>query len=71
MEIDGAVLALLWLTLYDGFRASNSFNWATMNGPYEKGFICDPVNMTKSVVLAAEGLQKAEELLKALFTRQL
>jgi hypothetical protein len=37
---------------------------------YEKGLICDPVNKTKSVVLTDEGLQKAEELFKALFTRQ-
>ena len=56
-KIDEAVLALLWLTLHDGYRA-----W--------KGFICDPVNKAKSVVLTDEGLQKAEELFKALFTRQ-
>jgi Domain of unknown function (DUF6429) len=56
-RIDEAVLALLWLTLHDGCRA-----W--------KGLIAGPVNKTKSVVLTDEGLQKAEELFKALFTRK-
>jgi hypothetical protein len=41
-----------------------------MNRLYEKGFICDPVNRTKSVVLTDEGLQQAEELFKTLFTRK-
>ena len=35
-----------------------------------KGLIDDPVNKTKSVVLTDEGLQKAEELFKVLFTRK-
>ena len=69
-KIDEAVLALLWLTLHDGCRAWKGFDWATMNRLHEKGFICDPVNKTKSVVLTDEGLQKSEELFKALFTRQ-
>jgi len=56
-KIDEAVLALLWLTLHDGYRAWKGFDWATMNRLYEKGFICDPVNKTKSVVLTDEGLQ--------------
>jgi predicted transcriptional regulator len=37
---------------------------------YQKGFIADPANKAKSVVLTEEGLQKAEELFKALFTRE-
>jgi hypothetical protein len=41
-----------------------------MSRLYEKGFICDPINKTMSVVLTEEGLQRAEELFKALFTRQ-
>jgi len=56
-KIDEAVLALMSLTLHDGCRA-----W--------KGFICDPANKARSVVLTEEGLQKAEELFKVLFTRQ-
>jgi hypothetical protein len=69
-KIDEAVLALLWLTLHDGGRAWKGFDWTTMNRLYEKGFICDPVDKTKSVVLTDEGLQKAEELFKTLFTRK-
>ena len=41
-----------------------------MNRLHEKGFICDPANKAKSVVLTDEGLQKAEELFKALFMRK-
>jgi hypothetical protein len=37
---------------------------------YQKSFICDPANKTKSVVLTEEGRQKAEEPFKALFTRK-
>jgi len=37
---------------------------------YQKGWIDDPANKAKSVMLTDEGLQKAEELFKALFTRQ-
>ena len=69
-KVDEAVLALLWLTLHDERRAWKGFDWATMNRLYQKGFIADPVNKTKSVVLTDEGLQKAEERFKALFTRR-
>ena len=69
-KIDEAVLALLWLTLHDGCRAWKGFDWGTMDRLYQKGFIADPVNRTKSVVLTEEGLEKAEELFTALFTRK-
>ena len=75
MEIDHdkiaeAVLALMWLTLHDGCRAWKGFDWGATDRLYQKGFICDPANKAKSVVLTEEGLQKAEELFKALFTRK-
>jgi hypothetical protein len=35
-KIDEAVLALLWLTLHDGYRAWKGFDWATMNRLHEK-----------------------------------
>jgi hypothetical protein len=41
-----------------------------MNRLYEKSLIADPANKAKSVVLTDEGLQKAEELFRALFTRK-
>jgi hypothetical protein len=69
-KIDDAVLALMWLTLHGKRRAWKSFAWAATGRLYQKGFICDPANKAKSVVLTDEGLQKAEELFKAMFTRQ-
>jgi hypothetical protein len=38
--------------------------------PYRNGLIGDPANETKSVALTDEGLQKAEALFRALFTRR-
>ena len=32
-KIDEAVLALLWLTLHDGYRAWKGFDWATIDLP--------------------------------------
>ena len=68
-KIDDAVLALLWLTLHDGRRAWKGFDWAALGRLHEKGLIADPANKAKSVVLTDEGLVRAEELFKALFTR--
>jgi Domain of unknown function (DUF6429) len=41
-KIDEAVLALMWLTLHDERRAWKSFDWATTDRLYQKGFIADP-----------------------------
>lgn len=54
-KIDGAVLALLQLTLHDGRRAWKTFDWDVMDRLYRKGMIEDPVNKTKSVVLSEDG----------------
>jgi preprotein translocase subunit SecA len=69
-KIDEAVLALMWLTLHEERRAWKSFDWDVTDRLYQKGLIFDPANKTKSVVLTDEGLQKAEEFFKALFTRK-
>ena len=68
-KVDDAVLALLWLTLHDGCRAWKSFDWDTMGRLHSKGMIENPVNRSKSVVLTEEGLRRAEELIRGLFTR--
>ena len=39
------------------------------NRLYEKGLIGDPVNKAKSVVFTEEGLKRAEELFRAMFTK--
>ena len=68
-KIDDTVLGLLWLTLHDENRAWKGFDWSALNRLHQKGLIEDPVNKAKSVVLSEEGLRRAEELFKALFTR--
>jgi hypothetical protein len=68
-RIDDAVLGLLWLMLHDGRRAWKRFDWASLDRLHEKGLIADPANKAKSVVLTDEGLARAEEVFKALFTR--
>jgi hypothetical protein len=68
-KIDDTVLGLLWLTLHDENRAWKGFDWGALNRLHQKGLIEDPVNKAKSVVLSEEGLRRAEELFKALFTR--
>jgi hypothetical protein len=70
-KIDDAVLALLYLTLHDGFRAWKSFDWNALNRLFEKGLICDPVmNKAKSVELTERGFAEAERLFKALFVKK-
>jgi hypothetical protein len=68
-KIDEAVLALLFLTLHDGWRAWKGFDWDALDRLHEKGMIADPANKAKSVVFTEEGLKRAEELFDAMFTR--
>jgi hypothetical protein len=68
-KIDDAILGLLWLTLHDGRRAWKGFDWEALDRLHQKGLIADPANKAKSVVLSDEGLRRAEEAFRALFTR--
>ncbi len=68
-KIDDAVLALLWLTLHDGYRAWKGFDWNALDRLHEKGLIDNPANKAKSVVFTDEGLQRAEQLFRAMFTK--
>src|SRR5215213_3707836 len=68
-KIDDAVLALLFLTLHDHWRAWKGFDWDTLDRLYQKGLIDDSVNRAKSVVFTEEGLKRAEELFRAMFTK--
>ena len=65
--VDDAVLALMYLTLHDHARAWKGFDWDALNRLYEKGFIGDPVNKNKSVVLTDEGILESKRLFKQLF----
>jgi len=69
-RIDDAVLGLLWLTLHDERRAWKGHDWDALNRLYEQGLIQDPVNKAKSIILTDEGLERAEEVFRALFARQ-
>jgi Domain of unknown function (DUF6429) len=69
-KIDDAVLALSWLTLHNERCAWKGFDWGSTDRLFKKGFIGDPVNKSKSLILTDEGLQRSEELFRALFTRQ-
>jgi Domain of unknown function (DUF6429) len=66
-RIDEAVLALLYLTLHDKYRAWKGFDWSAMNRLHEKGFISDPVGKAKSVVFTEEGLRESKRLFRELF----
>jgi Domain of unknown function (DUF6429) len=63
-KIDDAVLALLYLTLHDGYRAWKGFDWDALNRLHKKGMIDDPVNKAKSVVFTEDGLERAKKLFK-------
>jgi Domain of unknown function (DUF6429) len=69
-KIDDAVLALLALTLHDGYRAWKGFDWDALARLHRKGLIDDPVNKTKSVAFTEEGLRRATALLAEMFTKQ-
>jgi Domain of unknown function (DUF6429) len=64
------VLALLYLTLHDDYRAWKGFDWDAMERLHTKGMIENPVNKNKSVVFTHEGLRRSRELFEAMFTKQ-
>jgi len=70
-KVDEMVLALLYLTVHDideyGARAWKSFDWDAMDRLYAKGYIKDPKNKAKSVVLSVEGLELARTLFERHF----
>ena len=71
-KIDEAALALLFLSMHsDGGQARTwkGIDWEVMNRLYEKGYILDPKNKAKSVVVTKEGEEKSEELFTKLFCK--
>ena len=68
-RIDEAVLALLYLTLHNGYRAWKGFDLESLSRLHEKGFIDNPRSRTKSVVFSEDGLKEAERLFNKLFTK--
>ncbi len=68
VRVEDAVLAVLWLTLHDERRAWKTIDWETMESLHKKGYISDPAQGSKSVVLTEEGLAEAKRLAEKLFT---
>ncbi|HEU5376402.1 MAG TPA: DUF6429 family protein [Ktedonobacteraceae bacterium] len=66
-KIDEVVLALMQLTLHDGYRAWKGFDWDVLNRLYERGLIDDPRNKAKSIALTDEGLKEPERLFEKHF----
>ena len=65
--VDQTVLALLQLTLHDGYRAWKGHDWTVMDRLYAKGMIENPRGKAKSVALTDEGLQESGRLFSKLF----
>jgi hypothetical protein len=61
-KVDEMVLALLFLTLHDGYRAWKGHDWEAIGRLHKKGMIANPVGKAKSVALTEEGLQRSREL---------
>jgi hypothetical protein len=64
-KVDEMTLALLWLTSFKdpgGVRAWKGQHWDTMERLHSKGYISDPKNKAKSVVLSEEGEKRSKEL---------
>jgi Domain of unknown function (DUF6429) len=68
-KIDDTALALLYLTLHDGYRAWKGFDWDVLGRLHDKGMICDPVGKVKSVVFTDEGLERAKALFEKMFEK--
>jgi hypothetical protein len=68
-KIDDAALALLYLTLHDGYRAWKGFDWDVLGRLHDKGMIDNPVGKVKSVVFTDEGLERAKALFEAMFEK--
>ena len=66
-KVDEMVLALMYLTLHDEYRAWKGFDWDALNRLFEKGLIDNPRGKAKSVILTDEGLAQAEASFKQHF----
>jgi hypothetical protein len=66
-KVDEMVLALMYLTLHDEYRAWKGFDWDALNRLFEKGMIYNPVGKAKSVMLTDAGLARSEALFKQHF----
>ncbi|HEX7288242.1 MAG TPA: DUF6429 family protein [Candidatus Angelobacter sp.] len=66
-KVDEMVLALLYLTIHDDNRAWKGHSWDAMDRLHAKGYISNPATAAKSVMLTAEGMERAEQLFEKHF----
>lgn len=66
-KVDETVLALLFLTLHDYNHAWKGFDWDSMDRLFQKGFIENPQNKNKSVILTDKGLRFCKDLFQKHF----
>jgi len=69
-KVDDMVLALFCLTLHEEYgavRAWKGYDWDVLDRLHHKGWILDPRNKAKSVVLTDEGRMRAERLFETSF----
>jgi len=69
-KIDETALALLYLTMSADGRAWKGFDFRVMNRLHEKGFIGNPVNKNKSVLLTEKGKAESKRLFELLFAKK-
>jgi hypothetical protein len=68
-KIDGAVLALLDLTLRNGYPAWKAHDRDALDRLHQKGMIGDSVGKAKSMVFTAEGLAESKRLFHTPFEK--
>ena len=71
-KIDEIVLSLLFLTSFeekDWKRAWKGHDWDTLNRLHEKGYISDPKNKNKSIIMTDEGAKLSKELFIKYFSK--
>jgi hypothetical protein len=68
-KIDEAAFAILCLTLHDG-RAWKGLDWDILDRLHRRGWILDPRNKAKSVVVTEDGEAMAKRLLEKHFAKK-
>jgi hypothetical protein len=61
-KVDALILALLWLTSFKNADGTSLEGPKTMDRLYSKGYLSDPKNKTKSIVLSEEGEKRSRDL---------
>jgi len=71
-RIDEVALALLWVGRWDDdpvTRVWKGLAWEITDHLHAKGWIDNPRSKAKSVIMTAEGTEKAQEILRRHFAR--